>query len=122
MFIEYNANPFGAYIGDCIIRAITKATNKNYMDVMDGLIAVADKHDWEIDELRTMNVYLLSIGWEYCELNCKPTVKQFASAIMDPRILIVNEHATCTQDGNVYDTWNCSRYRVKHVYRKHIDE
>lgn len=121
MFIEYNANPFGVYIGDCVIRAITKATGKNYMDVMDGLIAVADKHNWEIDELRTMNVYLLSIGWEYCEINCSPTVKQFAEQITDPRIIIVNEHATCTMNGNTYDTWNCNRYKVKHVYRKHIE-
>ena len=88
MFIEYNANPFGAYIGDCIIRAITKATGKNYMDVMDGLIDVADARDWEIDEIRTMNVYLLSIGWEYCEINCSPTVfiKLYSQNILLPPI------------------------------------
>lgn len=119
MFIEYNANPYGKNIGDCIIRAITKATDKPYMEVFDGLCEVADKHDgWDIDELRTMNVYLLSIGWQYCELNCKPTVKQFSEQITEPRILVVNGHATCTMDGNVYDTWNCNRYRVTHVFRK----
>ena len=49
-FIEYNANPYGKYIDDCLIRAITKATGKDYMEVMDGLIAVADSKGWEIDE------------------------------------------------------------------------
>lgn len=121
-FIEYNANPYGANIGDCICRAITKATGKPYMEVFDGLCAVADEHDdWDIDELRTMNCYLISIGWQYCELNCKPTVKQFAEAITEPRILVVNGHATCTMDGNVYDTWNPNRYKVKHVFRKGIE-
>lgn len=121
-FIEYNTNPYGVNIDDCIIRAITCATGKDYFDVMDGLIDVADEHDWEIDELRTMNVYLMSIGWEHCELEEPMTVKQFSEAITDPRILVVNGHATCTKNGNTYDTWNCNRYKVKHIYRKHIDE
>ncbi len=121
-FIEYNANPYGANIGDCICRAITKATGKPYMEVFDGLCEVADAHkEWDIDELRTMNSYLISIGWQYCELNCKPTVKQFSEQITDPRILVVNGHATYTEGGNVYDTWNPNRYRVTHVFRKCIE-
>lgn len=123
MFIETNANPYNKCIGDCAIRAITLATGKDYFDVMDGLIDVADEHDWAIDELRTINKYLVSIGWEFCELEgYKPTVKQFAEAIADPRIVIVNGHATFTKNGNTYDTWNPNRYRVNYVYRKHIDE
>lgn len=122
MFIKYNANPYNKNINDCVIRAITKATGKDYFDVMDGLIAVADKRDWDIDELRTINIYLASIGWEFCELDdYKPTVKQFADAIADPRIVIVNGHATYTENGNTYDTWNCNRYKVKYVYRKRIN-
>lgn len=122
MFIEYNANPYRVNIDDCVIRAITYATGKDYFDVMDGLIAVADEHDWDIDEIRTMNSYLMSIGWEHCELEFPMTVKQFAEAIADPRIVVVNGHATCTKNGNTYDTWNPNRYIVKHIYRKHIDE
>lgn len=120
MFIKYNAHPYGANINDCVIRAIACATGKDYFDVMDGLIAVADEHDWDIDEIRTMTSYLMSIGWEYCELEFPTTVKQFAEAITDPRIVVVNDHATCTKNGNTYDTWNPNRYRVKYVYRKRI--
>lgn len=125
MFIKYNANPYGVYIEDCAIRAITVATSKDYFEVFDGLIAVADYHDdWEIDEIRTINEYLLSIGWEAFEVvgESKPTVKQYAEEFTEPRIVIVNGHATCTKNGNTYDTWNCNRYRVKYGYRKHIDE
>lgn len=119
MFITKNTNPYNKCIDDCAIRAITLATKKDYMNVMDGLIAVADEHNWEIDELRTITKYLTSIGWEFCELEGhKPTVKQFATAITDPRIVIVNGHATFTKNGNTYDTWNCNRYRVNYVYRK----
>lgn len=121
MFIETNTNPYGKHIDDCAIRAITLATKKDYFDVMDGLIDVADEHDWAIDELRTINKYLTSIGWELCELKgYKPTVKQFATEITDPCIVIVKGHATFTENGNTYDTWNPNRYRVNYVYRKRI--
>lgn len=100
-FIEYNANPYGKHIDDCIIRSITKATGKPYMDVMDGLIEVADSN-----------------GWECCELEGKWTVKQFSKQATEPRIVIVNNHATYVEDGNIYDTWNCSRYRIKRIFRK----
>lgn len=117
-FIEYNANPYGKDIDDCLIRALTKATGKDYMEVMDDLIAVADGEGWEIDELRTMWKYLTSNGWECCELEWGCTVKQYAKINTEPRIVIVNGHATYTEGGNIYDTWNPSRYKVKRVFRK----
>lgn len=122
MFIECNTNPWNKHIEDCAIRAITKATGKDYFDVMDGLIDVADHFEgWDIDEVRTIHTYLTSIGWECCELEYRCTVKQFAEQITDPRVVIVRGHATCTMNGNTYDTWNCNRYRVKSVYRKRIE-
>ena len=121
MFIEKNVNPFGVNIDDCLIRAITIATGKDYQDVFDELCWVADEKGWDIDELRTAIVYLNDLGWESYELSAPVTVKQFSNDIRDPRIVIVNCHATFTKDGNVYDTWNPNRYRVKYVFRKRID-
>lgn len=118
MFIEYNANPYGANIDDCLIRAITKATGKDYMDVMDGLIEVADSNGWEIDETRTGWKYLTSIGWECCKLEGRWTVKQYAEQIQDPRIVFVRGHATYIEGGNIYDTWSPARYKVKYTFRK----
>lgn len=118
MFIEYNANPYGVNIDDCLIRAITKATGKDYMDVMDGLIGVADSNGWEIDETRTGWKYLTSIGWQCCELEGRWTVKQYAEQIQDPRIVFVRGHATYCEGGDTFDTWNCNRYKVNYVFRK----
>lgn len=120
-FIECNTNPWNKCMDDCAIRAITKATGKDYFDVMDGLIIKGDLYGWDIDELRTIHAYLISIGWECCELDAALTVKQFAAQITDPRVVIVRGHATCTMNGNWYDTWNCARYRVQSVYRKCIE-
>lgn len=117
-FIEYNANPYGKYIDDCLIRAITKATDKDYMEVMDGLIEVADSKGWEIDETRTGYQYLTSIGWDLFEPNQRITVNQFSKIITEPRIVFVKGHATYTEGGNIYDTWNPSRYKVNYIFAK----
>ena len=119
MFIETNANPYNVNIDDCIIRAITLATGKQYFDVFDDMIKIADDKDWEIDEIRTANEYLKGLGWQmYDVLGKAPTVKQYSKMYSDPEIVVVNGHATFTKDGNIYDTWNCSRYHVKYVFRK----
>lgn len=121
-FIEYNANPYGANIDDCICRAITKATGKSYMEVFDGLIAVADDNDgWDIDELRTAWTYLNSIGWECCDVGGRWTVKQYTEQVKEPRLLVVNGHMTYSEGGNVFDTWNPNRFKIRHVFRKCIE-
>lgn len=88
------------------------------MEVMDELIDIADARGWEIDELRTGWKYLISNGWDCCELDSGYTVKQYSKAITEPTIVIVKGHATYTEGGNVYDTWNCSRYKVQRVFLK----
>lgn len=118
MFIECNANPYNVNIDDCLIRAITLATGKDYQDVFDELCYIADEKGWDIDEFRTAVVYLHDLGWEACELSTSVTVKQFSNEIHEPRIIIVREHATFTKGGNVYDTWNPNRYKVQYVFRK----
>ena len=117
MFVNVNVNPYGADIDDCLIRAITLGTGKSYFDVLDDMIKIADEKGWEINELRTGMHYLYSLNWEMCELIQPQTVKQFSATTTDPRIVIVNGHATFCKDGNVYDTWNCNRYKVKYVFR-----
>ena len=118
MFVETNANPYNANIDDCLLRAITLATGKPYFDVFDDMIAIADHNNWNIDELRTGIKYLNDLGWDWCDLDRHMTVKQYAQAVTEPRIVIVNGHATFTKDGNTYDTWNCNRYHVKYVFKK----
>lgn len=118
MFIKKNANPYGKCIDDCLIRAITLGTGHEYFDVFDDMCKIADQKGWEIDELRTGWKYLSINGFEAGEPNRPVTVKQFSNIEKEPRIVIVNGHATFTKDGNWYDTWNCARYKVKYVFKK----
>ena len=123
MFIEYNANPFNANIGDCMIRSISLALDMNYMDVFDGLIKIVDEQGWELDEMRTGMQFLLDHDWEYVEPTSKITVSKLSKEIKSPMVAICKDHATYLDgNGNILDTWNPGRYKVKYGFMKRIDE
>lgn len=123
MFIEYNANPFNANIGDCMIRSISLALDMNYMDVFDDLIKIVDERGWELDEMRTGMQLLLDHDWEYVEPISKITVSKLSKEIKSPMVAICKGHATYLDgNGNILDTWNPGRYKVKYGFMKRIDE
>lgn len=123
MFIEYNANPFNANIGDCMIRSISLALDMNYMDVFDGLIKIVNERGWELDEMRTGMQFLLDHDWEYVEPISKITVSKLSKEIKLPMVAICKDHATYLDgNGNILDTWNPGRYKVKYGFMKRIDE
>lgn len=119
MFIEYNANPHNDNIDDCVIRAISKALNKDYWDVFDKLCDVADTY-FNSDEINTMKVfhkYLDMLGYECREMTTKMTVKQFSEQFYKGTyLLLVNGHMTVCVNGNIYDTWNSSKYKVQFIW------
>jgi hypothetical protein len=41
MFVNENVNPRGRKTGDCVIRAIAKAENKEWLGIFDALVAIA---------------------------------------------------------------------------------
>lgn len=123
MFIEYNANPFNANIDDCMIRSISLALDMNYMDVFDGLIKIVDERGWELDEMRTGMQFLLDHDWEYVEPISRITISKLSKEIKSPMVAICKGHATYLDgNGNILDTWNPGRYKVKYGFMKRIDE
>lgn len=123
MFIEYNANPFKANIGDCMIRSISAALHLDYMDVFDGLIKICDERGYELDEMRTGMQFLLDHDWEYVEPVNKITVSKLSKEIDRPMIAVCKGHATYLDgNGNILDTWNPGRYKVKYGFMKRIAE
>ena len=66
--------------------------------------------------------YLNSKGYTICEVAGNMTVKQFANRCKQSYyadetrwLLLVNGHMTACIAGDIYDTWNCSRYKVKYI-------
>lgn len=114
MFIEHNQNPNGGNIDDCVIRAISFATGLDYWKVFDDLCEIADEFDCNINTGTAFITYLSRLGYEPREFTNKITVSKLANSCdSGTAIILVNGHVTCIKDGNIYDTWNCGRYKCQ---------
>ena len=117
-YIKYNSNPGKRKSGDCVVRAIAKATGKEWLDTFDGLVKISRKHYTMPSEKFTFTAYLKQEGFTMCRMpkhadNRRYTVEQFADE--NPQgiyIISVCKHLTVLIDGTLYDTWDCSRKAV----------
>ena len=124
-FKEYNANPNGENIDDCVIRAISLVLHMDYWDVFDSLCEYADKSKtgMEINSLGIFVAWLRDKGWEFRELTNKMTVNQFCKQRQEngdngEYLGLVNGHMTAIINGQYWDTWNCGRYRLNFIFIK----
>lgn len=136
---EFNYNDGGrskyfkaTKVGDCVTRAISIATGKNYLDVYYDLEALAknekiSKRKKSISSSRngvyknTFKKYLINLGWEWiptmqigsgCQVHLRPT------ELPDNEIIIVSvsKHLTTLINGVLNDTYDCSRDGNRCVY------
>ena len=122
MYEYLNLNPKGKLVGDCVKRAIAKATGNPYHDVSLGL----NRHK-KITGAKSFNS---DYNWlSYIEKVCNGKKLSFPSVKGEPRmngkrfcdaypkgryVLQMANHLTACVDGIIYDTWDCS---YKCVYR-----
>ena len=111
MFIEYNPNPRGINTGDCVIRAICKAFDKEWEKVyMELTIKGLEKAMWG-DTNAVWEKYLKEHGFEQIVIpdTCPEcyTIADFADDHpIGTFIVATGTHVVCVQDGNYFDTWD----------------
>ena len=121
MYIYHNAHPKGLRVGDCVKRAITKATGLDYDEVtreLNRFKKITGAKSFNSDR----NCY------DYVEKVLKRKKLSFPAQVGQPRmnghtfceeyqsgayILNMAHHWSCCVDGVIYDTWDC---RDKCVY------
>ena len=125
MWKFYNAHPKGLRTGDCVKRAISKATGKDYMEVQRELnrckkITYCSKYN----ENRNWKYYLeekigcLKISFPAIEGEERMNGERFMREYPKGKyILRMAGHLSCCIDGNIYDTWNCSHKCVYTAYK-----
>lgn len=123
MYINYNSNPYGSRVGDCVVRAISTAMN---MEWEDAYINLAFK-GLMIGDMPSSNYvwgsYLKDSGYvreviPYTCPNCY-TVRDFCKE--HPRgtfILGTGTHTVAVIDGDYYDTWDSGDEVPIYYYRK----
>ena len=125
MWQEYNPNPNGARVGDCAIRAVSKALDKDWKDTylelcLKGLM-MCDMPNANC----VWGAYLRDNGFvRYMLPNDYPeyyTVKDFCSDYKEGTyVLALNGHVVCVKDGVLYDSWNSENENVIYYWRQEV--
>ena len=119
-YVNYNPNPERKLVGDCVIRAISKALDqswdKTYLELM--------MQGYMLKDMPSSNYvwadYLFSKGFQRRTIpdTCPVcyTIKQFTRDHPKGTYIIgTGTHAIAVQDGNYFDTWD-SGYEVPIYY------
>ena len=123
MFVYYNPNPYQKNVGDCVIRALSKALDKSWEDVYIELcvqgLYMADMPPSD----NVWGLYLRSKGYKHCLIpNTCPdcyTISDFAAEYpIGIYIVGTGKHVVCIQDGVIYDSWNSGNEVPTHYFTK----
>ena len=106
MYKYYNANALNRFTDDCVIRAISCATNKSWDYVYDYLSDIAQYEGTMFDKRDFVRNYL---DRTYTRIPIEHTTVGYVSGMFpDNTILItMNGHITCSKNGTIYDTFDC---------------
>ena len=114
MYKFYNENPLKKYEDDCVIRAISCATNKSWDYVYDYLSDIAQYEGTLLDKKDFVINYL---DRTYKRLNEQGSVGYVSSLYPHNTLLItMGGHIVCSKNGVIYDTFDCRNRQVEYVW------
>lgn len=114
MWIKYNPNPQERNVGDCSVRAITKALDVDwdtaYVKLCMNGYAMADMPNavYVYGSLLRQNGFVREIIPNTCP-DCY-TIDDFCKDHPKGKFVVVtSNHVVCIIDGDFYDSWNSGR-------------
>lgn len=115
MYKYYNANAVNRFTDDCVIRAISCATNKSWDYVYDYLSDIAQYEGTLLDKRDFVRNYLDRTYQRLYDVN--GTVGYVSSLFPNNTILITMKgHIVCSKNGVIYDTFDCRDRNVESVW------
>lgn len=110
--------------GDCVIRAFTKVTGKEWTQVFDELVPLARDFQAMPNSKVTYQQYLKNNGFVYTGVSNKagttrPSVESFSKSHKSGRfVLVTANHLVACVDGHYYDTWDSGWKRLYGYWTK----
>ena len=124
MYNYYNPNPKGNKVGDCVIRAISKALDMSWEDVYIELTIQGYLMGDLLSSNGVWDAYLKRKGFvrEVVPFECPDCygLLEFANEHKDGIYVVgTGSHAVCVRDGGIiYDSWNSSNEIPIYYYKK----
>lgn len=124
-FSFFNPNPRNQRVGDCAVRAISKATGQSWKDAYIGLCSEGLVFKDMPSSNYVWGNYLRKFGFEEKNIpNICPacvTVSKFAEDHPEGRfVLATQNHVVAVINGEYYDTWDSGDEIVLYFYKKEI--
>ena len=123
MFIRYNENPTGRFVGDCAVRAVSLALRTSWEKAFEMLAENAFMMGDMPSSDSVWGATLRQHGFrrEAIKNTCPDcyTVADFAED--HPQgiyVLKTDQHVTTVIDGDVYDSWNTSDEVPQYYWRR----
>ena len=119
-FVKINNNPKQNKTGDCVIRAISLATNKSWTDVYKELAELGMKKCLMMNDNKNWKAYLKQLGYQQNKMpkredGTRYTLREFCDEIAETDktyIVSIAKHLTVIKDKKLYDTFDCSKKSV----------
>ena len=110
MFVKVNPNPYGEYVGDCVIRALSTALDETW----DRLYAELAVQGYMMKDMPSSNhvwsTYLGGKGFKCAVVPNNYTVMTFSENYPSGvYILATGSHVVTVIDGNYYDSWDSGK-------------
>ena len=123
MYSYYNANPYKIRVGDCVIRAISKALSQPWEDTYIDLTIQGYLMGDLLSSNAVWGAYLKSKGFtrDIISNDCPEcyTIEDFCNEYPKGTFIIgTGTHAVCVENGCVFDTWNSSGETPIYYYHK----
>lgn len=118
MYREYNPNPCGKWVGDCVVRALTKILDKNWREVYTELCF----EGLTMCDMPSSNTvwgkYIVDKGYLPYTSDLI-TAEQFAEQHPKGKYLLATgSHAIALIDGVIYDAWNSSKEIITYYFKE----
>ena len=126
MYKFCNPHPQGKFVGDCVKRAITIATGKDYKEISRELNRFKKAHnadcfnDWRRNVEPYLKERLNAAKMSFPAVKGEPRMNgtRFCEYYPDGTyVLQMANHVVCCKNGILYDTWDCSEKCVYTAYK-----
>lgn len=123
MYSQFNPNPQGNRVGDCVIRAISKALNQTWEQTYIDLSLQGYLMGDLLSSNAVWGAYLKGKGFvrDIVSNDCPEcyTINDFCNEYPQGIYVIgTGSHAVCVVDGVLYDSWDSSDETPIYFYRK----
>lgn len=123
MYSEYNPNPMGKHVGDCVVRAVSKALDQSWEQTYIDLSLLGYAMGDLLSSNAVWGAYLKDKGFSRDMVKegrdmCY-TVEDFCEEYpIGVYVVGTGTHAICVIDGVYYDTWQSGNETPIYFYKQ----